>query len=192
MARKAFYFDSTRCVDCKTCQVACKKKNNLPAGITYRKVNSYVVGEYPDAKFYHISHTCNHCVDAACVANCPTGAMYRDEEDGTVQHDDEICIGCETCVKSCPYQVPVLLADKKVTGKCNACIDTRPEDGTPTCVAACGMRALEFGDYDELVAAHPEAVRDIACRPDSAMTDPSTIIMGRDCLQDDSFVDLLL
>ncbi len=109
-----------------------------------------------------------------------------------MQHDDEICIGCETCVKSCPYQVPVLLEDKKVTGKCNACIDTRPEDGVPTCVAACGMRALEFGDYDELVAAHPEAVRDIACRPDSSMTDPSTLIMGRECVQDPDYRDLLL
>lgn len=192
MTRKGFYFDSTRCVGCKTCQVACKLKNGLPVGITYRAVANYEVGEYPEAKYYHISHTCNHCVDAACVANCPTGAMYRDEEDGTVQHDDEICIGCETCVKSCPYQVPVLLEDKKVTGKCNACIDTRPEDGVPTCVAACGTRALEFGDYDELVAAHPEAVRDIACRPDSSMTDPSTLIMGRECLQDPDYRDLLL
>lgn len=192
MTRKGFYFDSTRCVGCKTCQVACKLKNGLPVGITYRAVANYEVGEYPDAKYYHISHTCNHCVDAACVANCPTGAMYRDEEDGTVRHDDEICIGCETCVKSCPYQVPVLLEDKKVTGKCNACIDTRSEDGTPTCVAACGTRALEFGDYDELVAAHPEAVRDIACRPDSSMTDPSTLIMGRACVQDADYRDLLL
>lgn len=118
--------------------------------------------------------------------------MYRDEEDGTVQHDDEICIGCETCVKSCPYGVPVLLEDKKVTGKCNACIDTRPEDGVPTCVAACGMRALEFGDYDELAAKHPDAVQEIACRPGADMTDPSTLIFGRDCVQDAAFRDLRL
>lgn len=47
MARKAFYFDSSRCVACKTCQVACKKKNDLPIGINYRAVASYEVGSSP-------------------------------------------------------------------------------------------------------------------------------------------------
>ena len=54
MARKAFYFDSSRCVACKTCQVACKKKNDLPIGINYRAVASYEVGEFPTAKMYHM------------------------------------------------------------------------------------------------------------------------------------------
>lgn len=67
MARKAFYFDSSRCVACKTCQVACKKKNDLPIGINYRAVTSYEVGEFPTAKMYHISHTCNHCLNRCAL-----------------------------------------------------------------------------------------------------------------------------
>ena len=177
---------------CKTCQVACKLKNALPLGITYRSVANYEVGEYPSSKYYHCFAYVQHCLDAACVANCPTGAMYRDEEDGTVQHDDEVCIGCETCVKSCPYGVPVYLEEKRITGKCNACIDTRPEDGVPTCVAACGTRALEFGEYDDLVAAHPDAVQEIACMPGADMTHPSTLVFGHECMQDPDYRDLVL
>ena len=67
MARKAFYFDSSRCVACKTCQVACKKKNDLPIGINYRAVASYEVGEFPTAKMYHISHTCKHCLNRCAL-----------------------------------------------------------------------------------------------------------------------------
>lgn len=186
MTRMAFYFDSARCVGCKTCQVACKKKNNLPAGINYRRVDSYETGTYPNSTFYHLSHACNHCEDPACVRNCPTGAMYKDEQDGTVQHNDETCIGCGSCVIACPYDAPSIIPGLGIAGKCNACIDTREEDGAPTCVASCGMRALAFGPYDELAAAHPDAVDKIAPMPDPAITSPGIFINAReDTLSDD-------
>lgn len=192
MARKGFYFDATRCVDCKTCQVACKKKNNLTKGVEYRYMNNYEVGEYPTAKLYHFSYSCNHCENPACVEGCPTGAMYKNEEDGTVQHDDDRCIGCKVCTMVCPYNIPVYLEDKGITGKCNACIDTRPEDGTPTCVAACPMRALEFGDFEELQAKHPDAVIEVACRPSPEITNPSTLIQARDYMQDKNYEEVVL
>lgn len=183
MARKGFYIDTTRCVNCKTCQVACKKKFGLPKGLVYREVNSFEVGEYPNGRLYAVSHACNHCEDPACVRNCPTGAMYKDVEDGTVQHDDDICIGCRACIMACPYGAPVYLEEKGITGKCNACIDTRGEDGQTTCEAACGMRAIEFGDFDELCEEHPDAVRQIACMPSVDITNPSVIFHARDYAQ---------
>ena len=175
MARKAFYFDSSRCVACKTCQVACKKKNDLPIGINYRAVASYEVGEFPTAKMYHISHTCNHCLNAACVENCPTGAMYRDEEDGTVQHDDEACIGCQTCVNSCPYSAPQFIEEDKIVQKCDTCRALREAGHDPVCVEACPMRAIEFGDMDELRAAHPNAVSELPCTEAAATTGPNIL-----------------
>ena len=178
MTRKGFYFDSTRCVGCKTCQVACKLKNALPLGITYRSVANYEVGEYPSSKYYHVSRTCNHCLDAACVANCPTGAMYRDEEDGTVQHDDEKCIGCQYCVKACPYGVPQHIESIQKTHKCDGCIELRANGEQPACVAACPMRALEFGPIDELRAAHPDAVNAVAILPEPK-TEPSVAIVAK-------------
>ena len=189
MTRKGFYFNSERCVGCKTCMVACKKKNNLPKGAFYRRVISYEVGEFPNAT---MSRTCNHCADPACMKACPTKAMYRDEADGTIQHNDDICIGCGSCVIACPYHVPILIEETGMAAKCNACIDTRGEDGTPTCVAACGMRALDFGTYEELLERHPEAKNQLACMPDPSITDPTVFIDARECAFDPNYRDLEL
>lgn len=191
MTRLAFFFDSTRCVGCKTCAVACNKKNQLPLGVSYRRVTSYEVGEYPTATFYHWSRACNHCENPACVRACPTAAMYKDA-DGTVQHNDDTCIGCGSCVIACPYDVPQIVKEEGIAKKCNACADTREEDGMPTCVASCGMRALEFGDYDELLAAHPDGVDKIAPMPDPSITMPNILVNAREAAFAEGWRDLLL
>lgn len=177
MSKKGFFIDQSKCWGCRTCQIACKDKNDLPIGTLFRNVSSYEVGQYPDAKMFHYPRTCNHCINPACVENCPTGAMYVDEADGTVQHDDEMCIGCGTCVNACPYEVPVLLADEAIAKKCDGCKQLRDNGEEPACVASCIMRALEFGDFDELQAKHPNAVRDISVLPESSVTEPCTLIV---------------
>lgn len=177
--RKGFYFNSRRCAGCRTCQVACKDKNRLDAGTFFRRVTSYQTGTYPNAMLYHYAATCNHCENPACVAVCPNAAMYIDEEDGTVQHDDEKCIGCQYCVKACPYGVPQYLESLQKTHKCDACIQLRAAGEQPACVAACPMRALEFGDIEELRAAHPDAVNQIAVLPDASQTNPSVAIEAK-------------
>ena len=100
-----FYFDMTRCIGCRACQVACKDKNRLDVGTIYRTADSYEVGTFPKVKMYSFSTSCNHCQNPACVSACPVGAMYK-AEDGTVLHDDKLCIGCQACVSACPYDVP--------------------------------------------------------------------------------------
>ena len=78
-----FYFDMTRCIGCRACQVACKDKNNLGVGVVLRNAQTYEVGTFPTVKMYNLSNTCNHCENPACVAACPTKAMHK-AEDGTV------------------------------------------------------------------------------------------------------------
>ncbi|MBX9032413.1 4Fe-4S dicluster domain-containing protein [Gordonibacter massiliensis (ex Traore et al. 2017)] len=178
--RKGFYFNQRNCIGCKTCQVACKDKNDLDIGILFRHVTDYEVGSYPTAKVYHYAATCNHCKDPACIAVCPNAAMYIDEEDGTVQHDDEKCIDCQYCVKACPYGVPQYIESINKVHKCDACIQLRAMGEQPACVAACPMRALEFGPIDELRSAHPDAVDAIAILPDPTQTNPSVAIDAKE------------
>lgn len=179
---KGFYFNSRRCTGCRTCQVACKDKNRLDAGTFFRRVTSYQSGTYPDAMLYHYPATCNHCANPACVAVCPNAAMYVSEEDGTVQHDDEKCIGCQYCVKACPYGVPQYLEALQKTHKCDACVELRMAGEQPACVAACPMRALEFGPIAEVRAAHPDAVDEIAILPEASQTTPSLAISPKDAM----------
>ena len=101
---QGFYFNQQICIGCRTCQVACKDKNDLEVGYLFRRVESFEVGEFPAPATFHYSGACNHCHTPACVEVCPAGATYINEEDGTVQHDDEACIGCGYCVKACPMR----------------------------------------------------------------------------------------
>lgn len=153
-----FYYNMDACIGCKLCQVVCKDKNDLDVGTNFRRARSYSVGRYPDARMFHLSMSCNHCEKPACVEHCPTGAMFK-SEDGIVLHDDDVCIGCRTCLAACPFDAPAYLADDDIARKCDACSALRDLGEQPACVAACPMRALEFDDMDELAASHPDARR---------------------------------
>lgn len=190
--RQGFYFDMTACIGCRTCQVACKDKNDLPAGVVFRNVTDYEVGDFPNVATFHYSASCNHCEDPACVAVCPNEAMFIDEEDGTVQHDDSKCIGCQYCVNACPYGVPKYIDEIGLVHKCDSCRTLRAEGENPTCVNACPMRALEFGSIDDLRAAHPDAVNQIAVLPDASQTNPSVAIEAKKAALDESAVLVLM
>lgn len=179
MAKMGFYYNQMRCSGCRTCQIACKDKNDLPVGMLFRRVGTYEVGHYPGALVYSISQTCNHCLNPSCVGACPSGAMYVDGEDGTVQHDDAKCIACQYCVSACPYGNPKYIPELNIVHKCDGCKTLRGNGEQPACVAACIMRALEFGPYEELRSRYPDAVSDLAVLPDSSQTDPCTLIAAR-------------
>jgi carbon-monoxide dehydrogenase iron sulfur subunit len=88
---------------------------------------------------------------------CPTGAISRDAETGTVLIDGNKCITCAMCAMVCPFDVigyytsAVILRDRTVALKCDHCIDRQREGRIPACVEACRVGALEFGDINELV-----------------------------------------
>lgn len=192
MSRKGFYFNQGVCVGCRTCQVACKDKNELPVGALYRSVSTYETGVFPTAMGYHLSIACNHCENPACVRVCPTEAMYVDEADGTVQHNDESCIGCKSCIMACPYDAPSYRESMGIVGKCNACKELREAGEENACVASCPMRALEFGDIEELKRKHPDAVDNIAVLCDSSLTTPSLLIQAKGAALEDAFTQVII
>ncbi len=175
MAQKGFYFDATACIGCKTCQIACKDKNDNPIGVLFRKVHTFEGGKFPRPWVQHLSTACMHCESAPCVQNCPAGAMKKREEDGLVYVDQALCIGCQYCVWSCPYGAPQYLPEKNVVGKCDGCLDLTTQGLNPACVDACIMRVLEFGDMEELMQKYPGAK---VCDglPSASLTGPSLLV----------------
>ncbi len=133
-------------------------------------------GIYPNVGGFYLSTSCNHCAEAKCVAGCPTGAMHY-AEDGTVQHNKDLCIGCKYCMWNCPYSVPQYLEDKNIIGKCDTCKDLRDAGENPACVDACPMRCLKFGDIDELKKEYgTDLVNEISVLPSAEATKPSLLI----------------
>ena len=182
MKRLAFHFDSASCSGCKACLVACKDKNGLAVGQLWRRVYEIAGGGWrkqgaawkQDVFAYNLSLSCNHCEDPPCVANCPTGALAK-RDDGIVTLDQNRCVGCKYCAWSCPYGAPQFNPDRRVMGKCDLCADYVDQGRNPSCVDACPMRALDFGDYDELLDRHGEPDH-VYPQPDDSLTRPSICI----------------
>lgn len=178
----SFYFNSELCTGCKTCMIACKDKNNLPKDVKWRKVLEYSGGEwiqvahnaYEQNVFaYYVSLSCNHCADPACVKGCPTKAMNKDEN-GIVSVNQDRCVGCKYCEWNCPYGAPQFNPEKQRMSKCDFCKDYLEEGKSPSCVAACPCRALDFGSYEELLAKYGNPAH-IAPLPSPELTNPHLI-----------------
>jgi anaerobic dimethyl sulfoxide reductase subunit B (iron-sulfur subunit) len=179
----AFFLDVSACSGCKACQVACKDKHDLEAGRLWRRVATIEGGEWvrqgeawtTTAFAYSVSLSCMHCQQPACVDACPTGAM-RKRADGTVDVAADRCIGCRYCEWVCPYGAPRYDGAAGRMTKCDLCADERQQNRPPACVAACPMRALEFGELHELEARHGTNGRDIYPLPSPAATRPALVV----------------
>lgn len=182
----AFHINSSACTGCKACQIACKDKNNLPVGIRWRRVYHYSGGgwvadaRHPDLMVpnrifaYSVSLSCMHCQDPACVSVCPTGAMSKGE-DGIVTVNSDVCIGCRYCEWACPYDAPQFDEASGVMTKCNFCQDLLAQGQNPACVDACPMRALDYGELEELQATYG-TLNAVEPLPVGDFTHPSAVI----------------
>ncbi len=151
MGQKGFYFDMENCIGCSVCQIACKDKNQLEVGTSFREITTYEGGKFPNPWVSHVTMSCNHCGNPICADKCPTGAMFKREEDGVVDIRDNICIGCKRCIEVCPFNgIKYLGKEKRKVGKCNLCFDITEKGEEPACVAGCLMRVLKYGEIKEL------------------------------------------
>jgi formate dehydrogenase iron-sulfur subunit len=173
---KGFFTDSTVCIGCKACEVACKEWNQLPddglvfTGMSYD--NTAALGastwrhvefvERPVAfggqttadgefSFLMMSDVCKHCSTAGCLDNCPTGAIVRTEFDSVFVQSD-VCNGCGYCIVGCPFGVIDRREDDGRAWKCTLCYDRLKDDMTPACAQACPTDSIRFGDLEELRA----------------------------------------
>jgi DMSO reductase iron-sulfur subunit len=139
-----FHFDMTKCIGCRSCEVACNEQNGNPADINWRRVGELEGGVYPDTLRHYLSMGCNHCLDADCVKGCPVDAYTKDPITGIVLHSADACIGCQYCVWNCPYSVPQFNTERGVVGKCDMCQGRLLDGLEPACVNACPEHAIEI------------------------------------------------
>lgn len=181
-----FYIDTTRCANCKACQIACQDKNDLPPEIRWRRLYPYEGGAWiadpshkkpltPEGVFsYSVSISCMHCAEPACMEVCPAAAIEK-RDDGVVILDPDKCIGCRYCEWACPYGAVQYDEATKTMSKCDFCSDLLDKGENPACVDACVNRALEFGDLEELRAKYGDLAA-IEPLPSADTTGPSIVI----------------
>jgi len=121
--------------------LACRLENELPAGVTWRRILTLNESRHAGGPTYHFSVACHHCRTPACLEACPSGA-YEQRPDGTVYLLTERCLGCRYCEMACPFGAPSFDAERGVMSKCHYCAPRREGEGGPACVEACPTGAL--------------------------------------------------
>ena len=103
-SRSGMLVDLNKCIGCAACVMACKVENGTPHGTYWCNIEYKETGQDAFVKRIFKPVSCNHCENAQCVMVCPAGAS-RYQTDGTVQVDQDICIGCHNCITACPYKM---------------------------------------------------------------------------------------
>src|SRR6185437_3500192 len=189
-----FFTDTTLCIGCKACEVACKQWNQLPSdgfdftghsydntrhlsATTWRHVafkeqigkQSIDNGHATESRWLMMSDVCKHCEQAPCENSCPTGAIiYNQFGDVYVQAD--ICNGCGYCISACPFGVigrADAPGDDGRAHKCTLCMDRQEEHMTPACAKACPTASIQFGPVEDLRSAARQRVEQLHQRGNS-------------------------
>ena len=146
--RYGFAIDQRSCIGCHACTVACKTEHNVPLG-QFRTWVKYVdKGEYPSTTREMGVMRCNHCTDAPCVTICPTQSLFK-RDDGIVDFDSDLCIGCKSCQQACPYDAIYIDENTNTAAKCNFCAHRIDQGLEPACVVVCPTESIWVGDIED-------------------------------------------
>ncbi|NVM22944.1 MAG: 4Fe-4S dicluster domain-containing protein [Desulfobacterales bacterium] len=193
MPGKSFFVDTTLCMACRGCQVACKQWNGLPAEktvnrgsyqnpadlsfVTYKLVrfNEVVVGG--KLKWLFFPDQCRHCLEPPCEMTADdTDAIYRDKATGAVIYTEKTkSVDAQAVIDSCPYNVPRAGKDGTLA-KCNMCIGRAKSGQLPACVKTCPTGAMNFGDRKEMLAMAKQRLGKVKKRnPKATLLNPNDI-----------------
>jgi formate dehydrogenase iron-sulfur subunit len=185
-----FFTDTTVCIGCKACEVACKEWNNLPAdnlgltGQSFDNTGALSANTWRHVRFVEksgaggirdrteqpfqsgwlmMSDVCKHCHHAPCMEACPTGALFKTEFDTVVVQQD-ICNGCGYCVPACPFGVVEVSKLDGKAHKCTLCYDRLKGGLEPACAKSCPTDSIQFGELSDLQDRAAQRVEDLHAR----------------------------
>jgi formate dehydrogenase iron-sulfur subunit len=179
-----FLTDTTICIGCKACEVACKQWNQLPSdGLNFTGFSYDNTGHLSATTWRHVtfkekthadgsaqwlmmSDVCKHCQDAPCLNSCPTGALVYNSF-GDVYLQNDICNGCGYCISACPFGVLSRADGESDDGhahKCTLCADRQEDGHVPACAKACPTESIKFGPLKELQRYARERVETLHAR----------------------------
>jgi formate dehydrogenase iron-sulfur subunit len=173
--------DTTKCIGCKACQVACMEWNDLrddigtnvggyqnPADLSDRSWTLMRFAEYEnpkgDLEWLIRKDGCMHCADPGCLKACPSPGAIVQYSNGIVDFHEENCIGCGYCVTGCPFDIPRISKKDKKAYKCTLCSDRVAVGLEPACIKACPTGALVFGTKETMQQHAAERIVDLKSR----------------------------
>jgi formate dehydrogenase beta subunit len=167
--RLAKLIDTTTCIGCKACEVACMEWNDLPFRETgfqntyqtmpetawnYWNLIQFREHVQPDGTLQWLMRKdqCMHCADPGCLAACPADNAIVQYQNGIVDFQQDYCIGCQYCVTGCPFNIPKFNPQTKKMFKCTLCNDRVSQGLEPACIKACPTGCLHFGTKEDMSA----------------------------------------
>jgi len=186
----AKYIDTSTCIGCKACEVACQEWNDLPT-VPSRQSGTYQTLPSLHAEFWNLirfdevevdgqlswlmrKDQCMHCADPGCLRACPAPGAIVQYSNGIVDVNPDQCIGCGLCETGCPFNVPRFSARSGKMSKCTLCLDRTSVGLEPACVKACPTGCLHFGTKEAMVSLGNERVAQLKANghADAGLYDP--------------------
>src|SRR5215470_1976724 len=186
----AKYIDTSTCIGCKACEVACQEWNDLPIAAT-EQTGTYQTMPTMRANYWNLiqfrevttsrglewllrKDQCMHCDDPGCLRACPAPGAIVQYENGIVDVNPERCIGCGMCETGCPFDVPRYHEKTAKMSKCTLCVDRVEVGLEPACIKACPTGCLHFGTKSDMLAAGQRRVAELKAHGfvNAALYDP--------------------
>jgi len=187
--------DTTTCIGCKACEVACFEWNDLPFGETvfdntiqtmpetrwnYWNLIKFDEHEREDGTFMWLMRKdqCMHCADPGCLAACPADAAIVQYANGIVDFQEAHCIGCGYCITGCPFNIPKFSPTARKVFKCTLCNDRVSQGLEPACIKTCPTGCLHFGtkaEMKELAETRAQQLRENSGYRKAGVYDPAGV-----------------
>jgi len=173
--------DTTKCIGCKACQVACMEWNDLRDEIgtnlgAYQNPHDLTASSWTLMRFAEVENTkgdlewlirkdgCMHCQDPGCLKACPAPGAIVQYANGIVDFHEENCIGCGYCIAGCPFDIPRISKKDHKAYKCTLCSDRVAIGQGPACAKACPTQAIVFGTKDDMKKWADDRIKDLKSR----------------------------